>query len=43
MKINDASNGQNKKLAFIDMIIHKNFILTIFHVINFYLRYNDID
>ena len=29
MKIDNASNGQNKKLAFVDMTIHYNFILTI--------------
>ena len=43
MKIDDVSNGQNKKLAFVDVTINLNFILTICHVNNFYLRYNDID
>ena len=28
MKIDDASNGQNKKLAFVDVKIRYNFILT---------------
>ena len=43
MKIDDVSNDQNKKLAFVDVTINLNFILTICHVNNFYLRYNDID
>jgi len=32
-----------KKFDFVDVTIHKNFILAICHVINLYLRYNDMD
>ena len=40
MKINNMFNGQNNKLAFIDVRINKNFILTICQVSNFYPVYN---
>ena len=40
MKIYNLSNGQSKKLAYIDEIINLNFILAISHVSNFHLRYN---
>ena len=43
MKIDDVSNGQNKKLAFVDVTINLNFILAVSHVSNFYLRYKGID
>ena len=44
MKIDDSSNGENKKkLDFVDVTIHKNFILVICHIINFHLRHNDMD
>ena len=43
MKIDDVSNGQNKKLASIDVKINKNFILTVCHVSNFHPIYNDRD
>ena len=43
MKIDDVSNGQNKKLAFVDGTINLNFILAVSHVSNFDLRYNSID
>ena len=35
MKIDDSSNGQNKKLDFVDVTINKIFILAISHIINF--------
>ena len=40
MKIDDMSNGQNKKLVFVDVTINIKFILAVYHVSNFYLRYN---
>ena len=40
MKIDDMSNGQNKKLAFVDVTINMKFILAVCHVSNFYLSYN---
>ena len=43
MKIDNVSNGQNKKLAFVDVTINLNFILAVCHVNNFHLRYNSID
>ena len=42
-KIDGMSNGQNKKLASIDVTINLNFILIVCHVSNFYLRYNSRD
>ena len=42
-KIDDSSNGQNKKLTFVNVTIYKNFILAVCHVINFHPRYNDMD
>ena len=43
MKIDNVFNGQNKKLAFVDVTINLNFILVVCHVNNFHLRYNSIN
>ena len=43
MKIDDMSNGQNKKLAYVDVTINENFILVTFYVNNFHLIYNSRD
>jgi len=36
MKIDDVSNGQNKKLTSIDVTISLNFIFAVCHVSNFH-------
>jgi len=43
MKIDDVSNGQNKKFASIDVTMSLNFILVVYYVSNFHLRYNSND